>query len=121
MKTNKHQTLRFIKGREKVRAKNISDQFGYSLDIARSYLSHLGRQGLMGRTDIGYILSEKGVARGPPRGKPKVNRSVFPDAFLYPILFCASSGAFITDSTLQFLRKFRKKDFGAYLEPCRQP
>ncbi|MEJ2697524.1 MAG: DeoR family transcriptional regulator [Candidatus Sulfobium sp.] len=63
MKTNKHQTLRFIKGKEKVRAKDINEQFNYSQGTARSYLSYLAKQGLLERTAIGYILSDKGINR----------------------------------------------------------
>jgi hypothetical protein len=63
MKTNKHQTLRFIRSREQVRAKDITEQFNYSQGTSRSYLSYLARQGLLERTALGHILSEKGINR----------------------------------------------------------
>lgn len=63
MKTNKHQTLLFIKTKYLVRAKDITEQFDYSPGTARSYLSYLSRQGLLERTTRGYVLTENGKAR----------------------------------------------------------
>jgi hypothetical protein len=63
VKTNKHQTLRFIKSKEQVRARDISEQFNYSRGAARSYLSYLARQELLERAALGHILSEKGIHR----------------------------------------------------------
>lgn len=63
MKTNKHQTLTFVKTKGNVRAQDIVNQFGYSSGTARSYLSYLARHGLLERNVTGYILSEKGKAR----------------------------------------------------------
>jgi hypothetical protein len=63
MKTNKHQTLLLVKGKESVRAKDIVEQFYYSPGTARSYLSYLARQGMLERTGMGYILTEKGENR----------------------------------------------------------
>lgn len=63
MKTNKHQTLLFIKNKYSVRAKDITNQFSYSAGTARSYLSYLSRQGLLERVRTGHILTDKGQAR----------------------------------------------------------
>lgn len=63
MKTNKHQTLTFVKSKGAVRAQDDVTQFGYSSGTARSYLSYLARHGLLERNVTGYILSEKGKAR----------------------------------------------------------
>jgi predicted DNA-binding transcriptional regulator len=63
LKTNKHQTLTFIKSKGNVRAQDIVNEFGYSSGTARSYLSYLARHGLLERNVTGYILSEKGKAR----------------------------------------------------------
>ena len=63
MKTNKHQTLSFIKNNEPVRARDIVNQFGYSSGTARSYLSYLRRHGLLERTGTGYVLTDKGKER----------------------------------------------------------
>ena len=63
MKTNKHQTLLLIKKREAVHSRDLVEQFDYSPGTARSYLSHLGRQGLLERMEVGYRLTEKGRER----------------------------------------------------------
>lgn len=63
MKTNKHQTLLFVKEKDVVRANDIVQQFDYSSGTARSYLSYLSRNGLLERTSLGYVLSEKGKER----------------------------------------------------------
>jgi hypothetical protein len=46
-----------------VHSKNLVQHFGYSSGTARSYLSHLGRQGLLGRVERGYELTAKGKVR----------------------------------------------------------
>ena len=63
MKTNKHQTLLLIRKREAVHSRDLVEEFRYSPGTARSYLSHLGRQGLLERIGAGYRLSDKGQAR----------------------------------------------------------
>lgn len=63
MKTNKHQTLLLIKKREAVHSRDLVEEFRYSPGTARSYLSHLGRQGLLERMGAGYRLSDKGGER----------------------------------------------------------
>lgn len=63
MKTNKHQTLLLIRKREAVHSRDLVEQFDYSPGTARSYLSHLGRQGLLERMGAGYRLTEKGEDR----------------------------------------------------------
>ena len=63
MKTNKHQTLLLVKKESAVRAKHLVDQFDYSSGTARSYLTHIARQGLLERTTRGYTLSDKGLDR----------------------------------------------------------
>ena len=63
MKTNKHLTLSLVKDKESVRARDIVDQFNYSPDTARSYLSYLAKHCMIERTGTGYVLSEKGKER----------------------------------------------------------
>jgi len=63
MKTNKHQTLLLVKEKNAVRAQDIVNQFDYGSGTARSYLSYLSRYGLLERTSLGYVLSEKGKER----------------------------------------------------------
>ncbi|MEJ2323438.1 MAG: DeoR family transcriptional regulator [Nitrospirota bacterium] len=63
MKTNKHLTLLLMNKNEGVRSQDIVKQFDYSPGTARSYLSYLGRQGLLERTPRGYILTIKGKDR----------------------------------------------------------
>lgn len=63
MKTNKHQTLLLVKQLEAVRGRDLERHFGYSAGTARSYLSHLASQGLLGRAGSGYGLAQKGMER----------------------------------------------------------
>ena len=63
MKTNKHQTLLLVKQQEAVRGRDLERHFGYSAGTARSYLSHLSRQGLLVRAGSGYVLTRKGLER----------------------------------------------------------
>ena len=63
MKTNKHLTLSLVRDKESVRARDIVDQFDYSPDTARSYLSYLAKHGTIERTGMGYVLTEKGKER----------------------------------------------------------
>lgn len=63
MKTNKHLTLQLVRKHGAVQSKDLVLHFAYSPGTARSYLSHLGRQGLLERVGRGYHLSEKGQAR----------------------------------------------------------
>jgi hypothetical protein len=63
MKTNKHQSLLLVRERGNVRARDFVTCFNYSPGTARSYLAHLGRQGLLERMNAGHSLTEKGYAR----------------------------------------------------------
>src|SRR5215831_12176999 len=63
MKTNKHQTLRLIKKQGAVHSRDLVENFDYSPGTARSYLSYLGRQGLLERMGAGYRLTDKGQDR----------------------------------------------------------
>ncbi len=63
MKTNKHQTLMLVNRQKGVHSRDIVRHFGYSSGTARSYLSHLGRQGLLERMGANYGLTKKGEAR----------------------------------------------------------
>jgi hypothetical protein len=63
MKTNKHQTLLLVKSKGGARSHDIVKQFDYSRGTARSYLSHLARQGLLERSTTGYVLTVKGKDR----------------------------------------------------------
>ena len=63
MKTNKHQTLLLVRKQGGMRPRDVVEHFGYSPGTARSYLSYLGRQGLLERMGAGYALSEKGQNR----------------------------------------------------------
>ncbi len=63
MKTNKHQTLLFIQDKGSALSRDIVSQFAYSSATARSYLSRLGRQGLLEKQGPAYILSQKGEGR----------------------------------------------------------
>jgi hypothetical protein len=63
MKTNKHQTLLLAKDKEGIRAKDIVDEFYYSSGTACSYISHLARQGLLEKSGMKYILTERGDLR----------------------------------------------------------
>ena len=63
MKTNKHRTLLLVNRQRGVCARDVMSQFGYSAGTARSYLSHLRRQGLLERMGASYVLSERGQTR----------------------------------------------------------
>ncbi len=63
MKTNKHQTLLLARNKEGVTSRDIVAEFDYSPGTARSYLSHLARQGVIEKSGMKYILSEKGDLR----------------------------------------------------------
>lgn len=63
MKTNKHRTLQLVQKQGAVNSKDLVRDFGYSRGTARSYLSHLGRQGLLERLVGEYELTAKGKAR----------------------------------------------------------
>lgn len=63
MKTNKHQTLLLVKKQRAVHARDLVQHFAYSPGTARSYLSHLGRQGLLERIGPNYGLTDKGQDR----------------------------------------------------------
>ncbi len=63
MKTNKHLTLSLVRDKEIIRARDIVEQFGYTPDTARSYLSYLARNGMLERTGRGYVLTDKGKER----------------------------------------------------------
>jgi hypothetical protein len=63
LKTNKHQTLRLIKNEYAVHSRALVENFDYSSGTARSYLSYLGRQGLLERIGAGYRLTDKGQGR----------------------------------------------------------
>ena len=63
MKTNKHQTLLLAKRLQSLRAHDLEHHFAYTAGTARSYLSHLARQGLLGRMEPGHGLTQKGRDR----------------------------------------------------------
>lgn len=63
MKTNKHKTLLLAKKTQPLHAGHLVLNFGYAPGTARSYLSHLGRQGLLERMRGGYGLTQKGHDR----------------------------------------------------------
>ncbi len=63
MKTNKHQTLLLVRKKGGVHSRDVVQHFGYSPGTARSYLSYLGRQSLVGRMGAGYVLTERGQDR----------------------------------------------------------
>jgi hypothetical protein len=63
MKTNKHKTLLLAKKTNPLHARHLVGHFQYAPGTARSYLSHLGRQGLLERTRGGHRLTKKGVNR----------------------------------------------------------
>ena len=63
MKTNKHQTLLFVKSKNGIQAQDLVEHVGYSSGTARSYLSYLGRQDLVVRMGAGFVLTEKGKER----------------------------------------------------------
>lgn len=63
MKTNKHKTLLLARDRRTVHSRDLVRRFDYSPGTARSYLSHLGRQGLLERINGHYQLTKKGRER----------------------------------------------------------
>lgn len=63
MKTNKHKTLLLAKSQGTVNSRDLMRKYEYSPGTARSYLSHLGRQGLLQRTNGRYVLTKKGHSR----------------------------------------------------------
>ena len=63
VKTNKHQTLLLVKKQKSVQAGDLVRNFAYSPGTARSYLSYLGRQGLLERIGAGHGLTERGQDR----------------------------------------------------------
>jgi hypothetical protein len=63
MKTNKHKTLLLAKGQGTITWRDLMRRYEYSAGTARSYLSHLGRQGLLERANGTYALTEKGHSR----------------------------------------------------------
>jgi len=63
MKTNKHKTLQLIRQQGTAHSRDLVRKFGYSPGTARSYLSHLGRQGLLEQVAGGYELTAKGMIR----------------------------------------------------------
>jgi predicted methyltransferase len=63
VKTNKHQTLLLVWRERAVHSSALVENFDYSPGTARSYLSHLGRQGLLERMGAGYRLTDKGEER----------------------------------------------------------
>lgn len=63
MKTNKHKTLLLARKTQPFHARHLTLHYGYSPDTARSYLSRLGRQGLLERGRGGYGLTLKGHER----------------------------------------------------------
>jgi hypothetical protein len=63
MKTNKHLTLRLVKGNGTVQARDLVREFRYSPATARSYLSYLGRQDLLRRLGLSHGLTGKGEDR----------------------------------------------------------
>lgn len=63
MKTNKHLTLLLVKKQASLHSRDLVSQFSYSAGTARSYLSHLAKQGLLFRMGSGYGLTEKGEDR----------------------------------------------------------
>ena len=63
MKTNKHKTLLLAKSQGTITSRDLVRKYEYSPGTARSYLSHLGRQGLLERATGRYALTEKGHSR----------------------------------------------------------
>jgi hypothetical protein len=63
MKTNKHRTLLLVQKQRGVHSRDIVTHFGYSPGTARSYLSYLGRQGLLERMGANYGLTQRGLDR----------------------------------------------------------
>jgi hypothetical protein len=63
MKTNKHRTLLLAKSQGTITSRDLTRKYEYSPGTARSYLSHLGRQGLLARDNGKYALTERGHSR----------------------------------------------------------
>ena len=63
MKTNKHRTLLLAKSQGTITSDDLIRKYKYSPGTARSYLSHLGRQGLLERANGKYALTEKSHSR----------------------------------------------------------
>jgi len=63
MKTNKHRTLLLTKSQGTITSRDLTRKYEYSPGTARSYLSHLWRQGLLARDNGKYALTEKGHSR----------------------------------------------------------
>jgi hypothetical protein len=63
VKTNKHKTLQLIRRQGTAHSKDLVRHFGYGPGTARSYLSHLRRQGLLEQVAGGYELTAKGILR----------------------------------------------------------
>jgi hypothetical protein len=63
VKTNKHKTLQLVRKQSTAHSSDLVLHFGYSPGTARSYLSHLGRQGLLEQVAGGYELTAKGMIR----------------------------------------------------------
>ena len=63
MKTNKHKTLLLANKIQPLHARHLVEHFDYAPGTARSYLSHLRRQGLLERARGGYQLTKKGHQR----------------------------------------------------------
>jgi hypothetical protein len=63
MKTNKHKTLLLARRTQPLHSRHLTSHFAYAPGTARSYLSHLARQGLLERMTGGYRLTKKGHDR----------------------------------------------------------
>jgi hypothetical protein len=63
VKTNKHKTLLLARKTEPLHARHLALHFDYAPGTARSYLSHLSRQGLLERVRGGYAITRKGHER----------------------------------------------------------
>jgi hypothetical protein len=63
MKTNKHKTLLLAAKNGSIVSGDLVRHFNYAPGTARSYLSHLGRQGLLERVEGRYWLADKGKQR----------------------------------------------------------
>jgi predicted methyltransferase len=63
MKTNKHKTLLLARKTQPLHARHLVLHFDYAPGTVRSYLSHLGRQGLLEQMPEGYRLTKKGHDR----------------------------------------------------------
>lgn len=63
MKTNKHKTLLLAQRTQRLHSRDLVMHFAYAPGTARSYLSHLGKQGLLERIGGSYQLTAKGRER----------------------------------------------------------